>query len=285
MRYKEIKDKILGKYDSLPKNQKKIAEYCIDNFDKIPFLSVQDVSTATDTSVASIVRFSQRIGFKGFLELRDEVAQTLQTQIEKKELFSLIDQKKLKDDTLTHIANQDIENINKTIHTIDRKSFKQAVKMILASERIYTAGLGISYLLSEILSYQLTQIGINSSNFTKSTSSFLEQALYVNKKDTLITFSFPPFSKETIELAKQMKNKGVKVISITNSESSPITFYSDLTFVVSSKNTLYTNSFSAISVIINALTTECAFIENKRATNMLEQMNEIAEKLNSVIDQ
>ena len=73
-RYKEIKEKITSKYNSLPKNQKKIADYFVNNFDKIPFVKVQDLSEATGASVASIVRFSQRAGFKGFSELRDSIA-------------------------------------------------------------------------------------------------------------------------------------------------------------------------------------------------------------------
>ena len=65
-RYKEIKDKIKSKYDSFPKNQRKIADFFVNNFDRIPFLNVQELSESTGSSVASIVRFAQRIDYKGF---------------------------------------------------------------------------------------------------------------------------------------------------------------------------------------------------------------------------
>ena len=95
-RYKEIKEKITSKYNSLPKNQRKIAEYFINNFDKIPFVNVQDLSVATGASVASIVRFSQRAGFKGFSELRDAITGSLQKNYTTKKFFRYLKKEKLK---------------------------------------------------------------------------------------------------------------------------------------------------------------------------------------------
>jgi len=56
---KEIKDKIQNKFEELPKNQRKIANYFVDNFDKVSFLNVHDISLETGASVASVVRFAQ----------------------------------------------------------------------------------------------------------------------------------------------------------------------------------------------------------------------------------
>lgn len=283
MRYKPIKEKILSKYDSLPKNQRAIADFFIDNFDRIPFLSVQDISKATDISVASIVRLAQSIGFKGYLELRDEIGKALQSDIENKEIFSLVDKKKLKDDALTHVANQDIKNINDTIHSIERKGFQNAVSIILKSSRVFTAGLGVSYLLSELLSYQLTQIAIRTSVFTHNYSTFMEQVLPLSKTDSIILFSFPPYSKETVETAKFAQSRGIKIISITNKNASPITFHSDEVLVVSSENMLFTNSFAAISVLINALTTECALQMKTTSKKMIKDLTDVVEQQNLVI--
>lgn len=274
-RYQEIKLKIRNKYDSLPKNQKIIADYFIENFDKIPFLSVLEISEATTRSVASIVRFSQRIGFSGYQELKVSIGSELQSHIAKKEIFSLSDEEKIKSDTLTSVANLDINNINETLNLIDRTNFRKTVKMILKAERVFTFGLGISFLQSEILAYQLTQVAVNSYNLLHNQASFQEQILYLNKQDLLIAFSFPPYSKETIDAAKFAKQRGIKVISITNKDSAPINLYTQSQLIVKSDNMLFTNSFAAISVLINALATETAFFNRENAKNMLNEINKI----------
>lgn len=274
-RYQEIKKKIQGKYNTLPKNQRKVAEYLIDNLDEIPFLSIYELSKATNVSVASIVRVAQRIGFSGFNELRTKIANSLKNQLNNKEIYPLFEKHTAEEDLLTEVANLDIKNINDTLHFIDRNSFKSAVAAMMNASRVYTAGLGISYLLAEILAYQLTQVGIDASVLKHTSILFHEQVLFLNKNDLLICFSFPPYSKETVDAAKFANEKGVKVISITNNEASPITFHSEIHLTVKSDNMLFTNSFAAISVIINAIATQCAVRNKVKANSFLTETQKI----------
>ncbi len=281
--YKEIKDKIEKNFHSLPQNQRKIAEYFIDNFDKIPFLTVHQISKSTEASVASIVRFAQRVGFSGFSEMRDAISDSLQIKLKNKQAFPLFEKRKADEDILTLVANVDIKNINDTLGLIEREKFDQAINLIIKSPRIFTAGLGISYLLAEILAYQLTQVSLDSSVLKHTHTVFHEQILYMNKSDLLITFSFPPYSIETVDAAKYAKRKGIKVISITNKESSPITFHSVLSLTVNSENMLYTNSFAAISVLINAMATACALKLKSRAKNIMEESGQIMKSQKLII--
>jgi DNA-binding MurR/RpiR family transcriptional regulator len=282
-RYKQIKDKIKGKYNSLPRNHKKIADYFIDNFDRIPFLNVQNIAKSTGTSVASVVRFAQRVGFEGFSEMRDAIAETFQDQINNKVIFPLFDKHTADEDLLTEVANVDIANINNTLNIIERKTFDYVINRILKADRVFTAGLGISYLLAEILGYQLTQVGIDSTVLKHTHTVFHEQVLFMNKKDLLIVFSFPPYSKETVEVSAFAKEKGIDVIAITNKQASPVTFHTKANLIVKSENMLFTNSFAAISVLINAIATACALKKKSRAKKILKETEEIMESQNQII--
>lgn len=281
--YKEIKDKIQNKFEELPKNQRKIADYILENFDKISFLNVQDISLATGASVASVVRFSQRIGFTGFSQLRDEIANSLQHHLNNKQTFPLFDIKNVEEDILTSVANLDIKNINDTLTIIEREVFDRSIDMILNSSRVYTAGLGISYLLAEILAYQLTQVGTDASVFKHTYTLFHEQILYMNKHDLLITFSFPPYSKETIDAAKFAHERGIKIISVTNKPTAPIAFFSNEVLMVKSENMLFTNSFAAISVVINAIATACALKNKAKAKKVLKESGDIMIEQDQII--
>lgn len=276
--YKKLKSTIQNSYPNLSKNQKKIADFVLNNFDRIPFQGVQEISEATQLSVASIVRFAQKIGFEGFLEMRDQIAKSLQHRIKKQQIFSLIDNHKLKDDTFASVANHDIGNINDTLNSLDRTHFNNSIKLLLGANKVYTAGLGISYLLAEILSYQLNQVAINSSCLLHTHTSFMEQVLTMTKNDVIVAFSLPPYSNETIDAVEFAKSRGIKTIAITNKESSPITFYSETQLVVQSKNMLFTNSFASIAVLINAVATECAVRNKTKANKMLKELNEVVKK-------
>ncbi len=282
-RYKEIKKRIQEKFNLLPKNQKKVGEYLINHLDEIPFLNIHELSEATSVSVASIVRFAQAIGFSGFNELRAEIASSLKTQLNNKEIFPLFEKHRSKEDLLTEVANVDITNINNTLSLIDRKIFNDVIKSINSANRVFTAGLGISYLLSEILAYQLNQVGIDASVFKHTHTLFHEQILFLSKKDLLIVFSFPPYSKETVDAAQFAKEKNIDVIAITNKQASPVTFFAKASLIVRSENMLFTNSFAAISVLINAIATACALKNKNRANKVLKETEEIMINQNQVI--
>ena len=282
-RYREIKKRIQEKYNTLPKNQQRVAAHLINNLDEIPFMSIHDLSKVVEVSVASIVRFAQGIGFTGFNELRAEIASSLKNQLSNKEIFPLFEKHQTKEDLLTEVANVDITNINNTLNLIDRKVFDDLISSINSAERVFTAGLGISYLLSEILAYQLTQVGIDASALKHTHTLFHEQILFLTKGDLLITFSFPPYSKETVDAARFAAERNISVIAITNKNASPVTFYSKASLIVKSDNMLYTNSFAAISVLINAIATACAVKKKSRANKILKETEEIMVAQNQII--
>lgn len=276
--YDDIKHKIRKNYGKLPKNQKKIADFIVENFDRIPFLNVQEMASSTASSVASIVRFAQRTGFEGFKEMQEDIGTSLQNRLKHPDVFTVPSSSEMKNDILTVIARQDVKNINTTLSLIKRDVFDRSIKSILKASHVYTAGLGISFLLAEVLSYQLNQVGVSSSALRQGSTNFAEQLLYVQPNDLLIVFSFQPYSQETIDAARIADEKGITVIAITNKENAPATFYADASLLVKSENMLYTNSFAAISVLINAISTECALKDKSRAEKMLAELDVIMKK-------
>ncbi|MBW7888967.1 MAG: MurR/RpiR family transcriptional regulator, partial [Bacteroidetes bacterium] len=183
MHKEEIKEKIRQYYNKIPSRQKKIADYVVEHFDRIPFLNIHELAKDSSSSEASIVRYAQRMGYGGFKELQDEIAETLQNKLANNDLFTVPE---LKNDVLSSVAQQDVKNINDTLALIKRTTFNKAVSSIVSSDIVYTAGLGISYLLAEILSYQLNQIGVQSAVFRQGSTEFAEQILYMKKNDLLI---------------------------------------------------------------------------------------------------
>jgi DNA-binding MurR/RpiR family transcriptional regulator len=282
-RYKEIREKIQNNFDKLPANQRKVADFILGNFDNIPFVDVHGISKQVGVSVASVIRFAQSVGFSGFSELRDAVAESLKKHLSKNEIFPLIDKSKVENDILASVAKLDVKNINDTLTMIDRESFNKVINLIISSDRIYTAGLGISYLLAEILAYQLTQVGIDASVLKHTHTLFQEQIMYLSKSDLIICFSFPPYSIETIQAAEYACEKGIKVISVTNKPTAPISSFSESLLTVKSENMLYTNSFAAISVLINAIATACAIKNKVKAKKVLKESEKIMIEQNQVI--
>jgi len=279
--YRQLKDVIRNSYPELTRNHKRVADFFIANLDRVPFLSVQELSQEVKASVASVVRFAQQIGYSGYSELRDDVSGILQNKINSGDIFKAPDTEAPKADLLSTIAGLEMKNINSTLNLIERKTFTDVVKLILKADKVYTAGLGVSYHMAEILAYQLNQVAINAGNLKHQSMAFVEQIPFVTSKDFLIFFSFPPYSRETIETAEFAHSRNIKSAAITNKSTAPVTRFTDHHLLVSSENLLYTNALTGIAVLINAIVTECGRANKEKAREMIAMVDE---KLNEYIE-
>jgi DNA-binding MurR/RpiR family transcriptional regulator len=267
-----VHKKIRSIYDGLPPNQKTLAEYILDHLEEIPFLNTKELAEKGGTSTATVVRFAQRLDYSGYPALRREVSKALRQELNV-EYVSRIET--LEGDVLERVAHQDVADINETLNMLDRGDFQKAVQFLTKAKRIHTAGLGISYLMAGITAYQLNQVGLNAGVMRQGFTNFLEQAVFFDKDDVLLVLSYPPYPTETITLTKLAREAHIPVVAITNKRAAPVSFHANITLAVSSENVLFTNSFAALSVIINALATECAHHEKHKAQRMLEHLERI----------
>jgi len=272
----DLKELIKAKYPLLPENQRKAADYLLHHLREIPFLSVAEIERKSGTSKATIVRLAQNLGLAGFQELRSRLLTGVQSAINQPDQFTFLARKEHKD-TLNEVARQDVKNINETIKHLDKEMFRDIAARIVKAPHVYTMGLGISSLMAKILAYSLNQVAIKATPFIHDHESFLEQLPFVTPHDLLIVFSFPPYSKETVDAVKVAHHQGVPIVAITDRITSPVTFYSKNVIPVRSHNMLFTNSFSAISVVINALATEIALRNKVRATRAAKELDLVME--------
>jgi DNA-binding MurR/RpiR family transcriptional regulator len=268
----DLKALIQEAYPALPANQRKVADFLLRHLTEAPFYSVADVERGSGASKATVVRFARSLGFSGFLEMRSRLLEGVQTLIRVSDPFPLPAREDQRD-TLTTVARQDVRNINQTINNLDRALFREVALMFLHAGRVYTAGLGISNLMARILAYSLNQVAVRAAPFTQGPESFLEQLAFLTGADVLVVFSFPPYSRETIDLARLASGKGIPVVAVTDRETSPASLLAAKTLPVQSQNMLFTNSFSAISVVINAIATEVAVRNKSKALRMAKQID------------
>jgi DNA-binding MurR/RpiR family transcriptional regulator len=273
----DLKKAIQTKYPSLPENQQRVADFLLHHQREVPFLSIVDVEKRCGTSKATVVRLAQSLGFTGYSQLRRSLREGVQQQFQLKDRFPLLSETN-REGALALVAHQDVKNINQTINNLDKGTFRAVGSMILNASHVYTLGLGISSLMSQILAYSLNQVAVKASPFVHDYETFVEQMAFVNTSDILIAFSFPPYSRETVDAVKTAYEKGIQVVAITDKMTSPVTFYSKKVIPIRSQNLLFTNSFSAISVVINALATEVAVRNKRKALRMTKEIDQKLEE-------
>jgi DNA-binding MurR/RpiR family transcriptional regulator len=270
----DIQKTIIGKLPNYSKNQRLLANYILENLQTIPLLSVNDLAAKSGVSSATVVRFSRVLGFQGYLEFRNYLMELL------KEKLSLVDKYKAtiskKDeyqDSLNKVAHQVVQNINHSLAQNTLEEFKHIVTHLHEADNIYCMGFGISKYLAEIMSYQLKLYLKKSFAMSADSLTFAEQIVLMSPKDLMIAFSFPPYSRQTVEAAQLAKRLKIPVVSFTDKKTAPIVEHSLHVLIAKTDNILFTNSLGAISVMINALVTEIALTEENRVLEGLQKID------------
>jgi DNA-binding MurR/RpiR family transcriptional regulator len=88
---------------------------------------------------------------------------------------------------------------------------------------------------------------------TSAMSEVFEQVLRVRQGDVFIGLSFPRYSRRTVKAMNYVKNQGATVIAITDSHTSPLTQYADVSLLAKSDMASFVDSLVAPLSLVNAL--------------------------------
>ena len=111
--------RIRSYYDNLSKSDQAISDYLIANIDSAARLSIQEFAQKTHVSTATISRFSKKIGFNSFQELKLAIHATDSTRND--EFFSELSPTDDYKEILTKNFNGNISSLNSTLNLITNR--------------------------------------------------------------------------------------------------------------------------------------------------------------------
>ena len=270
--FEYLTDLIKKNSNEFTPTEKKIADFILQQYNEIPFISIHEMADRLSVGRASILRFTKKIGFEGFLSLKKEINGRMISNLAPMEKFRLtLNENVLGNTLLNDVGKNEVENINLTLNGINPKSYKSAVSKISKANSIYTVGYNLSSFIAEITCYLLQRIGVKAFSANIGGRSLVDQLINIERSDVVIAFSLPPYSKETISAAKYAKEHGAKVISFTNSLTSPIVSFTDIVLQVETNSRTFSNSFTAIIVLVYSLVYEVAVKNKTRSIIALDE--------------
>ena len=238
------------KYSSMSRTFKSIADYVMTNYKMVSFLSVQKLSQEIGVSTASIVRFCQELGYSGYVDFQHD-AQTLvhgetPPMLEFRSAVSDVEE-----DPLKEMFRLNIEILKKTYTDILANEFRKAVNAVHGARKVYIIGMRSTYTVAFYTSYMLSQFMNNIELVTAGSNDIFDRLSYADATDLALVCSFSKYSRLTIEALEFLREKGVFIVGITDSQSSPVATRSDIMLLAKTSSKSY--SFVSAMTVANAL--------------------------------
>ena len=279
-RYADPLKVIQNNFNYLSKGQKKVAEFIINDYDKAAFMTAAKLGEVVGISESTVVRFANTLGYIGYKDLQKSLQELIKNKLTTVQRLSMVNSFSNDESVLRKVMEKDMDNIEKTINEIDYENFEKSIELILNSEKVYIIGMRSSNFLAGYLGFYLSFLLENIKVVTSGPNDVFEQLLNANDKDLIIGISYPRYSKRTLEALDYCKEKGCKIISITDSLISPASNYSDLSLVASSDMLSFVDSLVAPMSLINALIVTIGLHKKDDVKSSFESLEEIWEKYN-----
>lgn len=218
--------KIEASLKNLRPSEQKVAEYVLENNEKVKFQTVSELAANSDVSEASVMRFVKSLGFKGFQYFKLSLASSTQknnTFTEVKEITS----KDSISEIMLKIKNNSTNSVDDTEILLKEEEIKKAIKYIKNASEILLVGVGASGIMAQLFKYKLLRLGIKASHVSCSHLQAMHASL-IDSEGLIIGISHSGSTKDTVESMKIAKNSGARTICITAHLKSPIVRYSDL---------------------------------------------------------
>lgn len=246
--------KIQSELPGFSKGQKQIARFILEHYDKAAFMTASRLGVTVGVSESTVVRFATELGYDGYPHLQRALQEMIRNKLTSVQRMEVAGDRMGGRDVLQTVLHADTDMIRVTLDEIDRDAFQGAVDALMGAKRIYILGVRSSSALASFLGFYFNLLFENVTLVhTNSVSEIFEQVLRVGPGDVLFGTSFPRYSKRTLSAMKYARDRGARVIALTDSQLSPLARVADHVLLARSDMASFVDSLVAPLSVINAL--------------------------------
>lgn len=214
--------------DEMSANEKKLADFILQNPSLIRDYSSQQIAGSVGVSQSSVVKFSQKLGYKGFTDLKLAIHETVVKQesnvaVLKGRRASSGARDSLKD----RLIQAKSEAISGATDLNDDHSLRVAARAIESSSQVQLVSSGNAYSVARESALKLMSIG----KPVMAEADAAVQLLAVTtlaRGDCLILISASGQSAHLSHLAQLARKAGATIISVTNQSANPVAALADI---------------------------------------------------------
>jgi DNA-binding MurR/RpiR family transcriptional regulator len=258
-------------FPKLSKGQRALVKFITENTDEAAFLTAAKLGKRVGVSESTVVRFASAVGFEGFPEFQEALSDVVKHKLNRIDRMGEAFGDRSDHEIINSVLQSDIDRISLTMSGINTKAFEMAVDTIINAENIYVLGIRSCAPLAGFLSFYLNiMFGKVHLISTNSLTEVFEQLIRINEKDVLIGIDFPRYSMRTLKALEYANTRNAHLITITDSNRSPMTLYSSCNLLAVSDSISIVDSLVAPLSLINALVVELCM---KKTDEVVEHLN------------
>ncbi|RQS08171.1 MurR/RpiR family transcriptional regulator [Burkholderia sp. Bp9002] len=256
VRDESVDARIARMMPTLTPAHRRVAEFVRTNLLRAATMRIDEFAAAVDVSVATANRFARALGFDGYPQFRASLVPDLEAVFAPVErLRTALESQTPVGQAIGEALAREAENIDACLRGLDQQACEEAVKGIVDAERVFILGFGSSGYLASLMEHGLIPYRnrVQALSMGGGTEHAARHLFDVTSRDLVIAIAFPRYVRDTIALAKRARERGARLLALTDSPASPLAGFADVALYVNASRQLTACSNAMILAYIEAL--------------------------------
>jgi len=235
-----------------------IADYILNNPRKVIFMTTKELARAARVSEATVVRFVNQLGYRGYGDFLQELRDIIDTELTLIDRVGLTDMKAPESERFRRVVYSEIDNLKQLHETLAQDEVNRAVDLLHSSSAVYVVGSRLSYTFAYYLGWSLTKIRTRVQIMRGSDSTCIDFLTIAPADSLVVIFATTRYPNELIRLGKLAKRLALTLLVITDGALCPLIPFADLSIVAPSRHIPLIGSPTTLACLINFFVVELA---------------------------
>lgn len=263
--YEGVVNLITANYDALSDGYQQVARFFTQNPNIIALESINAVAAKTKVHPSTLVRFAQNLGYTGFKELQAVFQTRLATAAPGfRERVNFLDAEISRNESggdigfLRNMVVRDIAALQGLLESVGEVKLQRTAELCASAACIFVAGQLRSDPIASLVRYLMTMLQRKVILLDSAGGLAQEVALTMGKGDVLIAIAFRHYAKEVVAIAELAVKQNVPLVSITDSQLSPLAKGAEVLFTIPEDEYTFSRSLAAPMCLVQTIATATA---------------------------
>lgn len=241
---------------------RRVAEMIVRDPWAVLGMTISDVAAASGVSLPSVTRFCRAVGYPGFRELVQGIAQSL-GRLEMRDLQAL-EMGQGPEGGLPGLAarvvGHQVTTLQNVLNTLDYQILEQAAEAIAAANHVTVIGHGAAFISAQSFAVRLNFAGISATASTPDLFSI--QLVAIRPGDVVLAISNQGRTRDIIEAIRRSREFGATTVAVSSITHTPLSEVAEISLAAFSAETaragMFLTSYNAVLAVADILAVSIA---------------------------
>ncbi|MGE0749466.1 MAG: MurR/RpiR family transcriptional regulator [Variibacter sp.] len=280
-----LTERLLDEFASMPPRLQAAARFVLEQPQDVALLTMREQARRAGVPPATMTRLAQRLGLSGYEALRGNYAAALRKSAATYEMKAseLVAQRGVRRPQA--VSGDMAQMLSANVAALGggeaRERLAEAAATLATAGHLFCLGLRSSFPVAFLFHYICELAGCAVTLLDGAGSTGMDKLASAGPRDALLVVSVAPYTRTTVEAAKQAKKSGLRLVAITDRATAPLASIAHHKILVATTSPSFFDSKTSALAAVEILAMLVTMRRGKRAATAVKARESYLTSINA----